>query len=95
MNKDLCGTDVPTPITFPLKNGKEYTLGSEKILMYIDTYPDIDVCAELKKARMWNIDNPSKRKTERGICSHLNKWLSGVSGKQQHYSEDDWRKDYV
>lgn len=96
--KDLRSTDVHAPIFYPLKDGSSYELGIEKINEFIEAYPHIDVYQELIKARVWNINNPRKRKTARGICSHLNKWLSsaakdGKSGKAV-IDEQDWRKDY-
>lgn len=33
------------------------------------------VLSELRKAAQWNLDNPSRRKTVRGLRSHLGKWI--------------------
>lgn len=93
--KDLCSTDVLAPIIFKLKNGEEFILGEEKIREYYITYPNIDVYAELLKARQWSTDNPKKRKTLRGIYAHLNKWLSTASKSQTSNKKlDEWRSEY-
>lgn len=35
----------------------------------------LDVIHECRKARQWMIDNPSRRKTARGMSAFLNRWL--------------------
>ena len=64
---------------FPLRNNTEYSLLPEKIEQYKRTYPNIDVSRELLTCKQWNIDNPSKRKTQSGILKHINLWLSKAS----------------
>jgi|GEM_PF-3286476 len=69
-------------LLYPLKNQKEYTLEAAKIQQYEKVYPNINVREELNKCRQWNIDNPGKRKTLRGITKHINLWLSSASEKK-------------
>ena len=69
-----------------LMSGVEFLVTPEMILSYQDTYPKIDVIAELKKCRQWNKDNPKKRKTEKGIQRHVNLWLSGADERKNNGS---------
>jgi len=71
--------DIQAALVFPLRNGEDFSLGLSKISEYEKTYRNIDVPFELKKCLQWNIDNEGKRKTARGILSHLNKWLGKAS----------------
>lgn len=41
-----------------------------------DIFQGIDVLYELKKCRQWNIDNPTRRKTEAGIRKHITGWIA-------------------
>lgn len=55
---------------------KEVHITKSKLAEYEATYPGINVLAELRKCRQWNIDNPSRRKTASGMWRHVNTWLS-------------------
>ncbi len=46
-----------------------------------DTFPGVDILAELKKIKLWNIDNPKKRKTSKGIGRHISSWLEKAQEK--------------
>ena len=74
--------DIQAALVFPLRDNKEFELSLAKISEYEKTYRNIDVSFELKKCLQWNIDNPTKRKTERGILKHINGWLSDESKKK-------------
>lgn len=68
----------PPVMTFPA-NGKgspAWGLTAAKLAEYRDSFPGLDVPAELRKARQWCIDNPKKRKTLRGMAAFLTRWLS-------------------
>jgi hypothetical protein len=62
-----------------------YGVTQKDIDEYADTYPGIDVLFELKKCRQWNHDNPKKRKTLRGIRTHINTWLGRAQDKATRY----------
>jgi hypothetical protein len=64
-------------ISIPLKDGTLFDISQEDIDEWQDAFPGVDVLQELKRIRMWNKDNPQKRKTPRGIRKHINTWLSG------------------
>lgn len=54
---------------------KEWPLAQEKIDEYKTSFPGVDVLAECRAARQWEIDNPTKRKTFGGHPAFLTNWL--------------------
>jgi hypothetical protein len=74
----------PPVLAFPCvgKTGAQKGLPSEwgltgaKLAEYKDAFPGVDVLQECKKARQWLIDNPSRRKTRRGMGPFLWRWLA-------------------
>jgi hypothetical protein len=74
----------PSPIvlTFPTvgKRRKEWHLCESKLTEYRESFPDLDVLAECRKALQWCRDNPTKRKTATGMPPFLTRWL----GKAQN-----------
>lgn len=72
---DKPGTE-PAVVTIPLiKKQGEYGVTQAQIDEWQDTYPAIDVLHTLKHIRQWNLANPSKRKTAKGIVRHIIGWL--------------------
>ncbi|WP_339806133.1 hypothetical protein [uncultured Marinobacter sp.] len=61
---------------FPLKDGSDYTVSETFVSELKDTYRKLDVEHHLKRARLWLIATPSKRKTSRGMTKFLNGWMS-------------------
>lgn len=57
--------------SFILKSRKIWHLPQEKLAEYKKTYPELDIEAQLRKAAQWLIDNPAKRKTEKGMPRSL------------------------
>lgn len=49
-------------------------------------YANVDVKNELKKMRAWLINNPTKRKTRKGICRFINNWLAREQDKGGNYN---------
>ncbi|NLA42476.1 MAG: hypothetical protein GX874_13960, partial [Smithella sp.] len=66
-----------TEYSFLLRNGSQWDLTVEKLSEYETTFSDIDIHRELRKARQWLIDNPTKRKTATGMPRFLSGWLGG------------------
>ncbi len=60
------------------KGPKEWSLTEAKVAEYQESFPGVDVLAECRKARQWIIDNPTKRKTARGMPAFLTRWLGRV-----------------
>ena len=61
---------------FPLRGRGEWTLPADRLDEYRSTFPGLDVDAELRKARLWLLDNPDRRKTARGMPRFLSGWLT-------------------
>lgn len=58
------------------RNGeKEWFLTESKFDEWVATFPGVDVLAECRKASQWLRDNPTKRKTARGMTRFLFSWL--------------------
>jgi hypothetical protein len=70
-------------LTFPVvgNQGAEWGLAESKVAEYRATFPSLDVLAEARKARQWLADNPSRRKTPRGMTSFLFRWLEREQNK--------------
>lgn len=64
-----------------LSNGDFYPIYEEDVAMWQDGYPAVDITAELKKMNLWFDANPKKRKTQRGIRSCINSWMSRCQDK--------------
>lgn len=79
---------APGVMTFATKAG-EWPLSRQRLDQYRTTYPGIDIDAELRKARQWCIDNPSKRKTTTGMPRFLNGWLSRAKPENGNGSTND------
>ena len=70
--------DVPPVMLFPVaaKDHPGWPLYQSKIDEYRQSFPGVNLEAQLRKARQWCIDNPAKRKTPGGMLRFLNTWLS-------------------
>lgn len=69
---------APTPsgILLPLNDKSFYGVPREKITLWRETYPAVDVEQELRRMVAWLDSNPTKRKTRRGIERFINSWLA-------------------
>lgn len=81
-------------IEFPVNGDKSrplWGLTRSKANEYAESFPGVDVKAELLKARQWCRDNAAKRKTARGMPKFLGAWLSKAqneSARNQRGSPD-------
>lgn len=68
----------PAIMVFPCvgKGPTEWPLTADKVAEYGEAYPGVDVLRECRKALQWCRDNPTKRKTFRGMPAFLTRWLS-------------------
>lgn len=75
-------SDEPTEFEFPVsgKNQKPWVLPRSKLDEYVNSFPGIDVRVEIRKARQWIRDHPTRRKTPTGMLGFLTRWL----GKAQN-----------
>jgi hypothetical protein len=72
------GVGDPEVLRFPVVGGgpSEWPLLQSKLAEYRDAYPGVDVLAECRKALQWCRDNPTRRKTPRGMPAFLARWLA-------------------
>ena len=87
-------TNDPVVLEIPTVDGNHWQLLESKLAEYRQTFPDIDVLQECRKARQWCVDNPSRQKTARGMLKFLSGWLNRAQpkagGEPQKYSEAWW-----
>ena len=81
LGNTICSeSDKPTSetsgILLPLNDKSFYEVPKDKIELWVQTYPAVDVMQELWKMRAWLDSNPTRRKTRRGISRFINSWLS-------------------
>lgn len=95
----------PPVMTIILNTKEEFPFYQSDIDQYSELYPAVDVLQEFRKMKGWCMDNPSRRKTKRGIRKFVNSWLSraqdrsggyrGQSGGQagNNFKLEDWGND--
>ncbi len=93
LRSDSCGEApkaAPSPPTSPVlltvplvpRDG-QFDITQADADQWQDTFPAVDVLAELKRLRQWNLDNPKNRKTRAGFRSHVSKWLGREQDRAQ------------
>jgi len=71
-----CDSEPPV-LTIPLiSRDGEFNVMQADVDEWQNTFPGIDVLQSIKRCRLWNLDNPANRKTERGIRKHISAWLA-------------------
>lgn len=88
--KDICpelqeAPDRQPAISLILNDKSDYPVYQEKIDEWTELFPAVDVIQELRKMKAWLNDNPSRRKTKRGILRFCNNWLSREQDKGGSY----------
>ena len=68
-------------IEMPLADGSIFSFDTDYILKAQDTFPNLNVEVELKKASLWLDSNPTKRKKKNGMKRFMNGWLSRESDR--------------
>lgn len=93
----------PSGILIILNDKSYYDVPLEKITMWKDTYPAVDVEQELRKMGAWCDSNPTRRKTRRGVEKFINNWLSrtqdsggtkGQKGVSEPVGNNTYNTDY-
>lgn len=75
--KDSCTEPTAAPvISMPLNDGTEFPVTEEMVKEWGELYPAVDVMQQLRNARGWLVDNPTRRKTKSGIGRYLHNWLA-------------------
>lgn len=66
-----------------LKNGEYHELDGVELRMLRESYPRIDVDAELRKMAEWCRANPQRRKTQSGIKRFITNWLNRTPERKE------------
>lgn len=74
---DFMPEPIPDPvfITLPLVGNDSHEITETEVDEYKALYPAVDVEQELRNMRGWLMDNPTRRKTKRGIAAFVGNWL--------------------
>jgi hypothetical protein len=80
-----------TVCKIPLIDKTEFEVTEDQAAEFQDCYPAIDVPAELRAIRAWNIANPKNRKTRAGVLRHVNAWLGKEQNKARSGNETSRR----
>jgi hypothetical protein len=73
-----------------LKSGESYKPDESFIAQLAELYHRINVSDELKKIAGWNLSNPTRRKTKRGIKKHINTWFTKANDNA-HIEKEYWQ----
>lgn len=92
----------PSGISLLLNDKTYYDVPTDKIEMWEQTYPAVDVKAELRRMIAWLDSNPTKRKTRQGIGRFINNWLArtqdsgGTKGQKEvrEYEKNNTHNQY-
>lgn len=57
------------------RKGEQWQVPEHKIAEWEESYPDVDVRLTLLGIKQWLKDNPSKRKTARGMTRFIGAWM--------------------
>lgn len=66
---------------FVLNTGVDWFLTDKKLAEYGKNFPTVDLDQTLRCAAQWTIDNPTRRKTEKGMPAFLTNWLTKETNK--------------
>ncbi len=72
----MTSSQIPV-ITIPLKGKtvRDYAVYQKDIDEWSEAYPAVDILQALHSLRQWNLSNPTRQKTRRGIRQHITLWL--------------------
>ena len=59
----------------------EYGISQNQVDQWAELFPGVQVMQTLREIKAWNVANPSRRKTRRGIEKHVVGWLSREQNK--------------
>ena len=76
---------APPIISIILNDKTFFDVLPEDYNRWCELYPAVNVMQELRKMSGWCTDNPTRRKTKKGIRRFINNWLSGEQDKGGQY----------
>jgi len=87
-----CSEQNPEFITLALKDGTNHVIVPDYISNMQQLFPDVNVRKEFRKMSAWCINNPSRRKTARGVGRFINSWLSSAQKEAEEKAEKAGKK---
>lgn len=78
-------TDADSILSFPVvgQGPTEWSLKRKNLDELRAAYPGVDVLGECRKARLWCLNNPARRKTPRGMTRFLSGWMERVQNRSR------------
>lgn len=81
--------ESPVLLAIPLNDGTEFGVTEKMAGEFAELYPAVDVPQTLREIRGWNLADPTRRKTRKGVLKHINGWMAkeqnkGGYGTQTH-----------
>lgn len=96
---DPGGHDEPDPsvMEFPCKGTgqKVWHLRASKVSEYRGSFPGVDLDAELRKARQWLLDRPTRQKTHDGMTKFIGGWLGRAQDTARPSARSDLRQQII
>jgi uncharacterized protein YdaU (DUF1376 family) len=95
-SKPLQASTSPPVISIPTNRygtkGEEYPVTQQQVDDWSSSYPAVDVMQQLRTMRSWSTNNPTKRKTVKGMPKFIDSWLSreqDKGGKNETHQRTD------
>jgi len=74
--------DAESPVfQIPLADKTNYDVTQKDIDKWQDVFPAVCILAELKRIALWCDDNPTKKKTRRGVNKFISAWLERTQNR--------------
>lgn len=80
-------------IEIPLRGGDVYKLTYDELKEYKELYPRLNVELQIRRASKWCENNPTRRKTAKGIGRFLGSWMNRAKpeyGGIRRVTKDDY-----
>ena len=88
--------EIPLFKILLIKKDGEFLIFQKDVDQWQETFPGVDVLQQLREIKLWNFNNPTKRKTRNGIRRHISSWMSREQdrgrGKTGNSEEDILRR---
>ncbi len=86
---------------FPLKDGTTFEAEESYVSQLQEAHPHLNIEHELRRARLWLVSNPGRRKTRAGMKRFLTNWMSRqkasgnvhpISSRHNGFDQRDYSK---
>ena len=82
--KKVNGSNL-TPVVekIPVVGGVEFEVHADEVAEWERLFPAVDVPQTLREIRAWNLANPIRQKTPKGVIRHITQWLAKEQNKPE------------